>query len=120
MLRTFLGMKQLGWVAASNTLASKFKPWARRPFCDKLRASLNASKGAVQRNADKEAVAVVVGASRGIGLAAVQALSTRWKGHIVATCRDVQAAGALGALWQFMPDRFSMLPMDVCDEYSVS
>lgn len=71
------------------------------------------------RNADANAVAVVVGASRGIGLAMVQQLATRWKGRIVATCRDVQAAGALGALWQFMPDRFSVVALDVCDEKSV-
>lgn len=74
---------------------------------------------AVVRNADKDAVAVIIGASRGIGLAVTQALVTRWKGRIVATCRNVEEAGALSALWQFMPDRFTVLPMDVCDEPSV-
>lgn len=77
------------------------------------------SDDARTRNADKNAVAVVVGASRGIGLAVVQNLVTRWSGHIVATCRNVDDAGALSALWQFMPDRFSLLSMDVCDEESV-
>lgn len=77
------------------------------------------SDDARTRNADKNAVAVVVGASRGIGLAVVQNLVTRWSGRIVATCRNVDDAGALSALWQFMPDRFSLLPMDVCDEESV-
>lgn len=74
---------------------------------------------AQQRNSDKKAVAVVVGASRGIGLAIVQCLAKQWKGKIVATCRDPENAGALNALWQFMPDRLSVLPMDVCDEDSV-
>ena len=71
------------------------------------------------RNADPNAVAVVVGASRGIGLAMVQNLVKRWKGSIVATCRDVESAGALSALWQFMPHRLTVIPMDVCDEKTV-
>lgn len=75
---------------------------------------------AADRSSDSNAVAVVVGGSRGIGLAMVQALVSRgWKGKIVATCRDVEQAGALSALWQFMPDRFSVLSMDVCDEASI-
>lgn len=78
-----------------------------------------ATEAAQQRNSDQKAVAVVVGASRGIGLAIVQSLVRRWKGKIVATCRDVEGAGALSALWQFMPDRLTILPMDVCDENSV-
>lgn len=74
---------------------------------------------ALIRNADPNAVAVVVGASRGIGLAMVQKLVRRWKGKIVATCRDRESAGALGALWQFMPDRLSIITMDVCKEDTV-
>lgn len=78
------------------------------------------SLAAATRNADPSAVAVVVGASRGIGLAIVQTLVKRWRGRIVATTRKPDDAGALGALWQFMPDRLSIVPLDVCDESSVS
>lgn len=75
---------------------------------------------ATERNSDADAVAVIVGGSRGIGLAMVQSLVSRgWKGKIVAMCRDVQTAGALSALWQFMPDRFNVLSMDVCDEVTI-
>lgn len=78
------------------------------------------SADARSRNSDPNAVAVVIGASRGIGLAITQKLVTRWKGRIVATCRDPNEAGALSALWQFMPDRFSVIQLDVEDETSVS
>lgn len=75
---------------------------------------------AVDRNNDSNAIAVIVGGSRGIGLAMVQSLVSRgWKGKIVATCRDATQAGALSALWQFMPDRFNVLPMDVCNESTI-
>lgn len=62
----------------------------------------------------------MVGASRGIGLAIAQALVSRgWKGRIAATCRDTDNVPALSALWQFIPDRFCILGMDVCDEESI-
>lgn len=83
-------------------------------------ATLHSHSDAKTRNSDASAVAVVVGASRGIGLAIVQALVSRgWKGRIAATCRDTTNAPALSALWQFMPDRFRILDMDVCDEESI-
>lgn len=102
-----------GWKAAglSGGLCGHYV----RPVC-----TSSPTEAARQRNADGNAVAVVVGASRGIGLAIVQSLVRRWKGKIVATCRDVENAGALNALWQFMPDRMAILPLDVCDEDSVS
>eukprot|EP00737_Agarophyton_chilense_P002745 gb/GEZJ01003157.1/.p1 GENE.gb/GEZJ01003157.1/~~gb/GEZJ01003157.1/.p1 ORF type:complete len:327 (-),score=42.77 gb/GEZJ01003157.1/:348-1328(-) len=71
------------------------------------------------RNSDPNAVALVVGASRGIGLAITQQLATRWKGRIVATCREPDDAGALSALWQFMPDRFNVIRLDVENEESI-
>lgn len=81
----------------------------------------NPTAAAVTRRLDPSSVAMVVGASRGIGLAMVQALVSRsWKGKIIAACRDPDSAGALQALWQFMPDRFHILKMDICEEDSVS
>lgn len=117
-------MRQLAWATSAFTVPLRSSPLRTGPRfgiqrCLCARAALPISDDARRRNVDPNAVAVVVGASRGIGLAMVQSLVTRWKGPIVATCRDVDAAGALSALWQFMPDRFSVLPMDVCDEASV-
>lgn len=91
------------------------------PTCPKrFTATLPLHSDAQTRNNNTSAVAVVVGASRGIGLAIVQALVSRgWKGRIAATCRDAENASALSALWQFMPDRFCILGMDVCDEQSI-
>jgi NAD(P)-dependent dehydrogenase (short-subunit alcohol dehydrogenase family) len=54
-----------------------------------------AQKNAQIRNADADAVAVIVGGSRGIGLAMVQVLTTSFKGRIFATGRRPQDATAL-------------------------
>jgi NAD(P)-dependent dehydrogenase (short-subunit alcohol dehydrogenase family) len=71
------------------------------------------------RNADPDAVCVVVGASRGIGLAITQQLFRRFKGRVFALCRQPESAGALSALFQFNPDRMTLLPIDITDEDSV-
>lgn len=119
MLRNLTSINSLRWGALMNPLRPTVRQMPQRIFSTIPQAAHSATSEADQRNSDRNSVAVIVGASRGIGLAVVQALVGRWKGHIVATCRNVQDAGALGALWQFMPDRFSILPMDVCDENSV-
>lgn len=86
-----------------------------RPAC-----SASSSSAASHRSSDPSSVAVIVGANRGIGLAMTQALIQRgWKGKICATARDPSNAGALNALWQFRPDRFSVIKADVTDEDSV-
>lgn len=41
-------------------------------------------------------------------------------GQIFCACRNPDEAGALGALWQFNPERFTILKMDVTVEESVS
>lgn len=75
---------------------------------------------AAARNADPDAVAVIVGASRGVGLAMTQALSGRFKGKIFAACRDPDSAGALQALWQFNPSRLTIVRADVTCEASLA
>lgn len=71
------------------------------------------------RNSDRDAVAVVVGASRGIGLAITQKLFGRFDGRVVALCRNPQNAGALGALFQFNPHRMHIAQVDVTNDTSV-
>lgn len=91
-------------------------PALPRRSCTRWYASAPASA----RNADPAAVAVVIGASRGIGLAATQALMRRFTGTIVALCRDPDSANALKALVQFDPRRLRVAPIDVTDEASVA
>eukprot|EP00188_Purpureofilum_apyrenoidigerum_P001371 Plantae.Rhodophyta-Purpureofilum_apyrenoidigerum.ctg17443.p1 GENE.Plantae.Rhodophyta-Purpureofilum_apyrenoidigerum.ctg17443~~Plantae.Rhodophyta-Purpureofilum_apyrenoidigerum.ctg17443.p1 ORF type:complete len:318 (-),score=53.78 Plantae.Rhodophyta-Purpureofilum_apyrenoidigerum.ctg17443:97-1050(-) len=85
----------------------------------RMSMSMAMSDAAKQRNSDKSAAALIVGASRGIGLAMSQAMSKRFKGKIICACREPDEAGALNALWQFNPERFSVVKMDVTDEVSV-
>lgn len=103
-----------------SALEKQVHPGRRAKSTRLIHATPEASADALARNSDPNAVAVVIGASRGIGLAITQKLATRWNGRIVATCRDPSEAGALSALWQFMPDRFSVVQLDVEDETSVS
>ena len=48
-----------------------------------LTTTMAASDAATARNSDTNAAALIVGASRGIGLAMSQALSRRFKGELV-------------------------------------
>jgi NAD(P)-dependent dehydrogenase (short-subunit alcohol dehydrogenase family) len=75
---------------------------------------------ATARNSDPNAVCVVVGASRGIGLAITQQLFRRFKGRVITLCRRPDEAGALSALFQFNPHRMTLVPIDTTDEQSVA
>uniref|UniRef100_A0A7S3A3V0 Uncharacterized protein n=1 Tax=Rhodosorus marinus TaxID=101924 RepID=A0A7S3A3V0_9RHOD len=97
-------------LSSSNRCAALVRRWS----------SMQATDAAKRRNADVEAAALIVGASRGIGLAISQVLPKRFKGKIFCACRNPDEAGALGALWQFNPERFTILKMDVTVEESVS
>jgi NAD(P)-dependent dehydrogenase (short-subunit alcohol dehydrogenase family) len=50
------------------------------------------------RNSDPDATCVIIGASRGIGLAMSQQIFGRFKGKVAALCRSPDEAGALAAL----------------------
>eukprot|EP00941_MAST-03F_sp_MAST-3F-sp1_P005255 g5255.t1 len=75
----------------------------------------HASPNASLRNADENAVFVVNGASRGIGLALATELIHRTKGHIVGTCRDVNSSSAEGLrrLHNENRSRLSIVALDV-------
>ena len=75
---------------------------------------------ASKRNADADAVFVVSGSSRGIGLQLVSALLYRTRGKIVACCRSPSSAHRLIELASMHPpDRVSILHLDVEDQDTI-
>ena len=75
---------------------------------------------ASRRNADADAVFVVSGSSRGIGLQLVSALLHRTKGKVVACCRSPSSAHRLIELASVHPpDRVSILHLDVEDQDTI-
>lgn len=68
---------------------------------------------ATLRNTDPDAVFVINGSSRGIGLQLVQSLLQRTKGKIVACCRSPDAAYNLQTLASGHPQRIQIFPLDV-------
>uniref|UniRef100_A0A7S1BR16 Uncharacterized protein n=1 Tax=Corethron hystrix TaxID=216773 RepID=A0A7S1BR16_9STRA len=82
-------------------------------------ASPPSSSAGSARNADPDAVFVVVGASRGIGLEYVRALLSRTAGHIVACCRDPAGAEELGRVAEAADGRATVLPLDVAEQAQV-
>ena len=83
-------------------------------------AAAPATASAQARNKDPSAVAVIVGGSRGIGLAMVSDLITRFDGHIFATGRRPDTSQELHALIAQHPSRVTCVAMDVTNEQSVS
>ncbi|CAJ1969318.1 unnamed protein product [Cylindrotheca closterium] len=77
----------------------------------------------VARNSDADAVFVVTGASRGIGLQFVKALQTRSKGTIVALCRNPGSAQGLNdfisSLSADQQSRIKVIQLDLEDQASV-
>ena len=65
---------------------------------------------AIKRNNDPQAVHVIIGASRGIGLEFTRQLLQTTQGHLVACCRDPQTATGLTAL---QGERITIIPVDV-------
>ena len=78
-----------------------------------------ATAAAQARNTDENAVAVIVGGSRGIGLAMVKDMMTRFRGHVFATGRNPHEAVELQALMEACPGRITPVALDVTDEGSV-
>lgn len=93
---------------------------ADRPrFLTRMQATQVATESAKVRNADESAVAVIVGGSRGIGLAMVKDLMTRFQGHVYATGRSPHESAGLLELMQTFPGRISPVALDVTNEDSV-
>ena len=79
-----------------------------------------ATSSAKARNADDSAVAVIVGGSRGIGLAMVTDLLSRFNGRIFATGRNPDNATGLQEVLAEAAGRVTPISMDVTDEESVA
>lgn len=78
---------------------------------------------AFQRNADPDAVHVVTGASRGMGLQYVQSLLDRTKGKVVAACRTPDNASQLHNFLSTLPpnasNRVKVLELDVTNQIQI-
>jgi len=78
----------------------------------------------IKRNKDPNAVFVVTGASRGIGLQYVKSLLERTKGRIVACCRNPTSATKLQDYLSALPfsetSRIEILELDVQDSNTIT
>jgi len=74
-----------------------------------------------RRNADCDAVFVVNGASRGIGLQFVKSLVDRTEGTVVACCRAPESANGLNEFIESLddPSRVCVLALDMEDQESI-
>mmetsp|Transcript_25913 Transcript_25913/g.54762 ORF Transcript_25913/g.54762 Transcript_25913/m.54762 type:complete len:371 (-) Transcript_25913:57-1169(-) len=78
------------------------------------------SNAATKRNADPEAVFVVNGSSRGIGLQFVISILERSNGKVIACCRSPETAHELNNVASKYPsERIEILPLDVEDQSSI-
>ncbi len=73
----------------------------------------------LNRNSDSNAVFVVSGASRGIGLQFVSSLLERTQGKIVACCRSPAAADTLNKIASQQTDRIEVLSLDLEDQSTI-
>eukprot|EP00584_Thalassiosira_punctigera_P005419 CAMPEP_0172544234 /NCGR_PEP_ID=MMETSP1067-20121228/14433_1 /TAXON_ID=265564 ORGANISM="Thalassiosira punctigera, Strain Tpunct2005C2" /NCGR_SAMPLE_ID=MMETSP1067 /ASSEMBLY_ACC=CAM_ASM_000444 /LENGTH=388 /DNA_ID=CAMNT_0013330761 /DNA_START=105 /DNA_END=1271 /DNA_ORIENTATION=+ len=72
------------------------------------------------RNADPEAVFVVTGSNRGIGLQFVISLLERTKGKIIACCRSPSSANELKEIGsKHTPERMQILPLNLEEQSSI-
>ena len=74
---------------------------------------------ASRRNADPDAVFVVTGSNRGIGLQFVITLLERTKGKIIACCRSPTSAGELNNIASVHPDRIEILPLNLEEQETI-
>ena len=93
-------------------------------FSDLDLSQAPSSAAAQQRNTSPNAVFVVTGANRGIGLQFVQSLLDRTRGTVVACCRDPEAAADLQRLVAQHPkdaggSRIHTVRLDVEDQASI-
>mmetsp|Transcript_1228 Transcript_1228/g.1681 ORF Transcript_1228/g.1681 Transcript_1228/m.1681 type:complete len:374 (+) Transcript_1228:73-1194(+) len=73
----------------------------------------------LNKNSDSNAVFVVSGASRGIGLQFVSSLLERTQGKIIACCRSPAAADKLNKIASQQTDRIEVLPLDLEDQSTI-
>ena len=74
---------------------------------------------AIKRNADPEAVFVVTGSNRGIGLQFVITLLERTKGKVIACCRSPTTSSELNKISSLHPDRIEILPLNLEEQETI-
>eukprot|EP00172_Hildenbrandia_rubra_P002243 Plantae.Rhodophyta-Hildenbrandia_rubra.ctg29561.p1 GENE.Plantae.Rhodophyta-Hildenbrandia_rubra.ctg29561~~Plantae.Rhodophyta-Hildenbrandia_rubra.ctg29561.p1 ORF type:complete len:310 (+),score=34.91 Plantae.Rhodophyta-Hildenbrandia_rubra.ctg29561:966-1895(+) len=83
------------------------------------KASLKTSSIAVNRNKDQNATAVIVGASRGIGLALTKEVAKRFDGKVIGLCRRPDVAEDLSDVVESDRERIFKGEIDIENENSV-
>ena len=74
---------------------------------------------ASRRNADPDAVFVVTGSNRGIGLQFVITLLERTKGKIIACCRSPTSSSELNKIASLHPDRIEIQPLNLEEQETI-
>ncbi len=81
--------------------------------------SANNNENSLNRNSDPNAIFVISGASRGIGLQFVSSLLERTQGKIVACCRSPSTAHQLNEIASQHTDRVEVVTLDVEDQSTI-
>ena len=114
-----------------SSSSSSFEPpeppnFNGQPVYPDIDLSISPQVEATKRNLDTNAVFVVTGASRGIGLQMVKSLSQRTKGIVIACCRSPDDASQLhsyidasGTTNSPLQSRIKILPLDLEDQDSI-
>ncbi|KAF3957796.1 hypothetical protein CMV_017224 [Castanea mollissima] len=119
-----LSDKERRWQCNSHTVLHKFMR-AFTVMASPLRLRFIARKACLRCYSSSAlkwegGVSMVQGASRGIGLEFVkQLLEKNEKGHVVATCRNPDAASGLLHLKNRFAERLSILPLDLTIESTI-
>lgn len=108
-----------------SSTSSSFEPpepptFTGQPVYPDIDLTIPPQEEAMKRNSDPNAVFVVTGASRGIGLQMVKSLSQRTNGTIIACCRTPSDASELNAYITTTPQsKINILPLDLENQDSI-
>ena len=110
--------------SSSSAIASSFKapvpPESHgHPVFPHIEFNHSKNANSLNRSSDSNAVFVVSGASRGIGLQFVSSLLERTKGKIIACCRSPATADQLNNIASQHNDRIEVLPLDLEDQSTI-
>lgn len=112
------------WISAGDNFVPPPPPTSKgMPVFPDIDFSHACTSEAVKRNADPDAVFVVNGSSRGIGLQFIKSLVARTKGSIVACCRNPDGANGLNefisSLSPLDQTRIQRIPLDLENQLTI-
>ena len=124
LLPTHLQTGNRSHSSSSSAIASSFKapvpPESHgHPVFPHIEFNHSNNSNSLKRNSDVNAVFVVSGASRGIGLQFVSSLLERTKGKIIACCRSPATAEQLNYIASQHTGRIEVLPLDLEDQSTI-